>query len=187
MTSLLDVAFLAAEEAGGAAEKGGLPQMDVSTFPSQLFWLAVSFGFLYFVVSALVLPGLTAAIAARRGKIKGDLDKAAELKVQSENAEKTYLAALADAKAKARAIAGETRDKLNGEFAVMQKEADDRAASAVAAAEARIAAMKKSAAEKVRDAAADTTKAIVERLIDETPAADQVAAAIGKAAAQGAS
>ncbi len=183
MIASFDMVFFAAEEAGGEAAKAGLPQMDASTFPSQLFWLAVSFGFLYFVVSALVLPGLTGAIAARRGKIKGDLDKAAEMKVQSENAEKAYLGALADAKAKARALAGETRDKLAAELASMQKEADDRAASAVAAAETRIAAMKKSAAEKVRDAAADTTKAIVETLIDETPAADQVAAAIGKAVA----
>ena len=183
MTAFFDMVFFAAEDAGGGAAKAGLPQMDASTFPSQLFWLAVCFGFLYFVVSSLVLPGLMGAIAARRGKIAGDLDKAAELKVQSENAEKTYLAALADAKARARAIAGETRDRLSAELSVMQKEADDRAAGAVSAAETRIAQMKKTAAEKVRDAAADTTKAIVERLIDETPAADQVAAAIGKAAA----
>lgn len=181
MTAPLGMVFFAAEEAGGEAAKAGLPQMDASTFPSQLFWLAVSFGFLYFVVSALVLPGLSGAIAARRAKISGDLDKAAELKVKSENAEKSYQAALADAKTKARAIAGETRDKLSAEFAAMQKDADDRAAAAVAAAESRIVAMKKNAAEKVRDAASDTTRAIVETLIDETPAADQVAAAIGKA------
>lgn len=186
MISAFDMVFFAAEEAGGEAAKGGLPQMDASTFPSQIFWLAVSFGFLYFVVSALVLPGLSGAINARRGKITGDLDKAAELKTQSENAEKAYLAALADAKAKARTIAGETRDKLNAEIVAIQKDADDRASSAVAAAEARIAAMKKSAAEKVRDAAADTTRAIVETLIDETPAADLVASAVKKAAAQGA-
>ena len=181
MTSLFDVAVLAAEEAGGAAKKGGLPQMDVSTFPSQLFWLAVSFGFLYFVVSALVLPGLSGAIANRRSRISGDLDKAATLKVEAETAEKSYTAALADAKAKARALAGETRDRLNAEVAVMQKEADDRAASAVAAAEQRIAAMKANAAAKVKDAASDTTRAIVEALIDETPAADQIAAAVARA------
>lgn len=183
MTSFLGVAMLAAEEAGGAAEKGGLPQMDVSTFPSQLFWLAVSFGFLYFVVSVLVLPGLGGAIATRRGKIAGDLDKAAALKVEAETAEKAYAASLADAKAKARALAGETRDKLNAELASMQKDADDRAHAAVGAAERRIAAMKSNAAAKVKDAAADTTRALVEALIDETPAPDQVAAAIAKAAA----
>lgn len=183
MASVLDVAFLAAAEAGGGGEKAGLPQMDAATFPSQLFWLAVSFGFLYLVVSTIVLPGLTGAISARRNKIAADLDSAAELKVQSEKAEKTYQAALSDAKAKARAIAGETRDKLNGELAAMQKDADVRAASAVAAAESRIASMKKSAAAKVRDAAADTTKAIVETLIDETPATEQIAAAVDKVAA----
>lgn len=184
-SSPFDMVFFAAEEAGGEAAKAGLPQMDASTFPSQIFWLAACFGFLYFVVSTIVLPGLTGAISARRNKVTGDLDKAAELKVQSENAEKTYQAALSDAKAKARAIAGETRDKLNVELAAMQKDADDRAATALAAAETRIASMKKSAAAKVRDAAADTTKAIVETLIDETPASDQIAAAVDKAAAQG--
>ncbi|MBY0421937.1 MAG: hypothetical protein K2Q06_06500 [Parvularculaceae bacterium] len=181
MSSFLDVAMIAAEETGGAAEKGGLPQMDVSTFPSQLFWLAVSFGFLYFVVSVLVLPGLGGAIAARRGKIAGDLDNAATLKVEAEKAEKSYAAALADAKAKARALGGEAREKLDAEFAAMQKDADARAAAALAAAEERIGAMKKNAATKVREAASDTTRSIVETLIDETPAPDQVSAAVARA------
>lgn len=182
MIGAFGMVFFAAED-GGAAEKAGLPQMDASTFPSQIFWLAISFGFLYFVVSALVLPGLSGAITVRRNTITGDLDKAAALKARSESAEKSYVAAVADAKSKARMIAGETRDRLNAELSVMQKEADDRAAAAVAKAEARIIGMKKNAAEKVRDAAADTTKALVEILIDETPGADQVASAVSKAAA----
>lgn len=175
-----------AEEASHAAEaahsEGGLPQMDVTTFPSQIFWLAVTFGLLYWIMSSLVLPRLGAAIEERRDRIADDLDRAAESKRMAEEAEAAYNRALADARAKAQAIAGETRDEVNAEIASLRKDAEDTLSSKADAAEARIEEMRKTAAAKVREAAADTTRAIVEALIQETPADAAVHAALAKAA-----
>ena len=180
LTALAEEAAHAVGEAAHS-EGGGLPQMDVSTFPSQIFWLAVTFGLLYWVMSSLVLPRLGAAIEERRDRIADDLDRAADSKRQAEEAEAAYNRALADARAKAQAIAGETRDEVNAEIGVLQKDAEKTLAAKTEAAEARIAEMKTTATAKVREAAADTTRAIVEALIQETPAEAAVNAALAKA------
>lgn len=174
----------AAHAAGEAAhsEGGGLPQMDVTTFPSQIFWLVVTFGLLYWIMSSLVLPRLGAAIEERRDRIADDLDRAAESRRLAEEAEAAYNRSLADARAKAQAIAAETREEVGAEVAAMQKDAEAKLSSKAEAAETRIEAMKKSAAAKVREAASDTTRAVIEALINETPSDAAVDAALAKAA-----
>lgn len=166
---MASVAYAAAEEATEASGGGQLPQMDPSSYPSQLFWLFVTFVFLYMMMANVILPRLGGVIEDRRDRIADDLDQAAEFKREAEDAEVAYNKALSDARAKAQAIAAETRDAVTGEIAGMQMEAEQKAADAVAAAEARINEMKQQASEKVRDAAVETTKSIVSALIDENP------------------
>ncbi len=172
-----------AEAAADAAEtkSSGLPQMDVSTFPSQIFWLAVTFGALYWIMATMVLPRLGAAIEERRDRIADDLDRAAESKRMAEEAEAAYNRSLADARAKSQAIAAETRDEVNADIALLQKDAEQAIIARTHAAEAKINAMKGAAAAKVREAAAETTRAVVEALIQETPAEGAVDAALAKA------
>jgi F-type H+-transporting ATPase subunit b len=179
---MLSSIILLSAEAAEAAEKGGLPQLDSSTWPSQLFWLAVTFGLLYWLMSSVFLPRIGAALEERRDRIADDLDKAAESKREAEEAEAAFNQSLADARAKAQAIGADARDEVGAEIAEMQKEAEADLSQKTAAAERRIDDMKASAAAKVREAAADTTRAIVEALILETPADDVVNAAVAKAA-----
>lgn len=181
LTVLAEEAAHAAGEAAHA-KAGGLPQMDVSTFPSQIFWLAVTFGLLYWIISTLVLPRLGAAIEERRDRIADDLDRAAESRRLAEEAEAAYGRSLQDARAKAQAIAAATREEVGAEIGAQQKDAEASLAAKTEAAEQRIAQMKSSAAAKVREAAADTTRAIVEALIQETPADAAVEAALVNAA-----
>lgn len=162
----------------GEAASGGLPQLDMSTWPSQLFWLAVFFGGLYLLMANYFLPRIGATIEERRDRIADDLDQAAEFKSKAETAEASYKQALADATAKAQAIAADTRSKINAEIAAQAASADKKAAEGIAAAEERIDAMKADASRKVREAAIETTRAIVAALIDETPTAEAVAAAM---------
>ncbi len=178
---LSSIALMAAETAEGA-EKAGLPQLDASSWPSQLFWLAVTFAILYLLMSSYFLPRIGTAIEERRDRIADDLDKAAESRRMAEEAEAAYNRSLADARAKAQAIAAETRDDVVEEVGAMQKDAEARVAEKTTAAEERIGQMKASAAAKVREAAADTTRAIIEALILETPTDATVNAAVAKAA-----
>lgn len=163
-------------------ETSGLPQLDPTWWPSQLFWLAITFGVLYWLMSTRFLPAIGGAIEERRDRIADDLDQAGEFRRQAEEAEAGYNRALADAKAKAQAIAADKRAEVDAEIASMQGETDAALEKQLAGAEDRIAEMKAEASTKVREAAGDTARAIVEALIDEAPTKDAVDRAIGAAA-----
>ena len=183
--SLISIASASAAEATaahGEAASAGLPQLDPTWWPSQLFWLAVTFGALYWFLAGKALPALSVAIEERRDRIADDLDQAAEFKQQAEDAESAYNKALNDARAKAQGIAGETRAEMDAEIAREQADTDAGLDQQLAAAEARITKMKNDAAVKVREAASDTTRAVVETLIDEAPTDEAVAKAIAEVA-----
>jgi F-type H+-transporting ATPase subunit b len=168
--------------AAEAAEGAGLPQLDPAHWPSQIFWLAVTFAALYLLMARHFLPRIGAILEERRDRIADDLDRAAESRRLAEEAEAAYQRALADARARAQAIAAEAREEVGVEIASMQEDAEARLADETAAAEARIAEMKESAAAKVREAAAETTRAIVETLLEESPTESAVGAALARAA-----
>jgi len=181
MSIVIAAAAAAQAAAEGHEETVGLPQLDPSSYPGQLLWLAIAFGLLYWMMSQLFLPKIGGVIEERRDRIADDYDRAAELKRQAEEAEEAYNQALADARARASAIAAETREKLDAEIREMQAEADARAEAEIRAAESRIAEMRDQAAAQVRIAARETAKAVVEALIDETPNDEAVAKAVDAA------
>ncbi|MEM6415154.1 MAG: F0F1 ATP synthase subunit B' [Pseudomonadota bacterium] len=176
--------LLLAAEAATESSSGGLPQMDFSTYPSQIFWLLITFGVLYWLMSSAILPRLGGAIEERRDRIADDLDHAAEAKREAEEAERAYNTALADARAKAQSIAAETRESVEAEIAEMQVAADAKAAQQIEEAETRIAAMKDDATIKVREAASDVAKSIIATLIDETPSDDTISSAVNRIASE---
>lgn len=175
-TSIMVAAAAGAVESHG--ESAGLPQLDPTWWPSQLVWLAITFGILFALMSSRFLPALGGAIEERRDRIADDLDQAAEFKRQAEDAEDAYNQSLADARAKAQGIAGDTRAEVDTEIAKEQAETDAALEKQLEAADARITEMKVNAAAKVREAAAETTRAVVETLIDEAPTDEAVSKAI---------
>lgn len=142
-----------------------MPQLDFSTYPPQLIWLAIVFFALYMVLSRLALPKIGSIIEQRRDRIASDLDEVSRLKEESEKALAGYEAALAEAKAKAHAIAQETRDKLNAETDRQRAEVEATLSKKTAEAEARIAEARDAAMAQIKHVAGDTTGAIVSQLI----------------------
>ena len=110
---------VAAGQAAHAAETPGLPQLDLTRFPPQLFWLAVTFIVLYLIMSRIALPQVGGILRTREEKITGDLNRAEQLNREAADALKGYETALAEARAKATEIAAQTR-------AAIQAEADAR-------------------------------------------------------------
>ena len=92
-----------------------MPQLDVNAWPPQLFWLAVTFLVLYFIISKIVIPRTGGVIEGRKNQIDSDLASAQRFKAETEKAVAEYEKALAAARDKAHVIARETRDKLSGE------------------------------------------------------------------------
>jgi F-type H+-transporting ATPase subunit b len=168
----------ASTEAHGGS--GVFPPFDAHTFGSQLLWLAIAFGALYVLMSKVALPRVARILEDRETRVAGDLEAANTLKGQTDAAIAAYEKALADARAKAQAIAGETRDKLAGETDARRKALEADIATKLAAAEAQIAVSKSKAMESVYGIAVDAAQAIVARLVGQAPATGDVEAAVGR-------
>ncbi|HET7083296.1 MAG TPA: hypothetical protein VFI23_00885 [Rhizomicrobium sp.] len=160
-------------------KEGGFPPFDTTTFPSQFFWLVVSFAFLFTVLWRVAGPKINGAITNRRGVINGAIAQAGQARADAEAAQAAYENALAAARARANALAEDTRNRLNAEIAKAKAEADARAHDAMAAADARIAQSREAAKTAVTAAARDAAIAIVERLTGDKVSPEEAAKALG--------
>lgn len=142
-----------------------MPQLDVTTFPPQLVWLAVTFIVLYAMMAWFGLPRIGGILAARRGRVEGDLEKAGQMKAEAEAVIAAYERALAEARVQAQITIRETLERLNAEAAEHQRHLAQQLASETAAAERRIAATKAAALADLREVAVEVTRAAAARLI----------------------
>ncbi len=165
-------------EQPGSPHSAPFPPFERETFPSQLFWLAICFIALYVMTARLVRPRVGGIIEGRNQRIAGDLAEAGRLKSESEAAMAAYEKALSDARARAQTIAGETRDRLQGEADRNRKTLEDQLTVRLADAEKSIAATKNAAMVNVRGIAAEAAAAIVTRLAGVTAPESTIGAAV---------
>src|SRR5258708_10104013 len=116
-----------------------MPQLDISTFAPQLFWLAVIFVALYIVMKSVALPQVGRAIEARRQRRDDDLGHAARMRAQAEAASASYQKTMATARAAAQATLREIGEPMAAEAAERQRQLAATLAGQIAAAERRIA------------------------------------------------
>lgn len=159
-----------------------MPQLDFSTFSSQLIWLAITFTALYILIARVALPRIGGTIEQRSDKIASDLDRAQSMKDDVDKAIASYEAALADAKSKAHAIAQETREKLSAEIEAERARVDEEIAVKIADAEKTITAMKTKAMGEVGKIASDLAGEIVSDLTGTKATAAAASKAVAAAA-----
>lgn len=145
-----------------AASAAGMPQLEVSTFSNQIFWLVVALIAIYFVLSRVALPRIAAILAERQGTITNDLAAAEDLKAKAKAAEAAYEQALVDARAEAQKIATEARAEIQAELDKAIAKADAEIAAKASESEKAIADIRAGAVEAVRDVAKDTAGEIVQ-------------------------
>ena len=78
-----------------------MPQFEVTTYPSQIFWLLICFLFLCSVMARHLMPRLTATLEAREQRLQQDRDQTKLLTSKEETLRQENLARLADARGKA--------------------------------------------------------------------------------------
>lgn len=84
-------------------EKGmAVPQFDPSSFPSQLFWLAISFAVLYILMAKIALPRIGFVVEQRAGKIEQDVEAAKAAATEASTLQSGYESALNTARGSAR-------------------------------------------------------------------------------------
>lgn len=170
---------LAASGAEGAGS--AFPPFDPSTFASQLFWLAISFGLFYYLMSRIALPRLAQILEGRQDRIATDLAEAERLKNETDEAIASYEQALAEARDRAAGIARTTREEVNGQIEAQREAAEKELADRLGQADTRITAIRDKAMAEVSGVAAEAAIAAVQAVsgikITKTEAEKAVAGA----------
>lgn len=154
----------ATEAAGHGSEAVGMPQIDFTSFPNQIFWLIVTLVVIYMVLTRVALPRISSVLAERSGTITNDIAAAEELKLKAVEAEEIYNQALADARIEAGRIVADARKDIQAELDVAISKADAEIAAKAVESEKAISAIRASAMDSVRIVAKDTAKEIVAAL-----------------------
>jgi F-type H+-transporting ATPase subunit b len=174
-------------EAAGGAHGGGhstFPPFDPATFGPQLFWLAISFGLLLFLMSRIALPRIGSILEERANRIAGDLAQAARMKEESDAAIAAYEQALAEARRNAHGIAAKARDAAKAEINADRNRIEAELQEKLNAAEAEIGKVKERALAGVDAIAKDAVEAMIEVLVGTKAGKAEVAKAVEAAMAE---
>ncbi|MCB1473422.1 MAG: F0F1 ATP synthase subunit B [Rhodobiaceae bacterium] len=145
----------------GGGHGGTFPPFDSSNYPSQLVWLAITFGLFYYLMAKVVLPRIAQTLEQRHDRIANDLAEAEKLKGETDAAIASYEQALAEARQKAGDIARTTRDRVQKSIDSERAAAEDSLASKMADAEKHIANVKASALGEVDEIASETAQTLI--------------------------
>ena len=155
-----------------------MPQLDAATFLPQLFWLAVSFGVLYLILSRVALPRIGEVLEERRARIDADLARADDLRREAEAALEAHERTMAEAHGEARRIVAEAARAAAVESERRHAELTARLKAEAARAGERIAAARDEALAGLRAGAADAVRAVGGKVAGVALSDSAVAAAL---------
>ena len=148
-----------------AAESGGMPQLNPEFWISQIFWLTITFGILYIILSKLILPKISLNLELRRSQIQDNIEAAEKQRENSEAKLKEFDDIIAKSKLKAKNIYQEARENTLREINVKRETLDKQIDEEIEKAEQEIEILKKSAPEKINKIAIESASELVKELI----------------------
>ena len=148
-----------------SAENGGMPQLNPEFWVSQIFWLTLTFGVLYIVLSKLILPKISANLELRKSQIQENIEAAEKQREDSESKLKEYDEIILKSKIEAKNLFKDTRDKaikdINSKREILEKQIDEE----IKKAEKEISELKKTGPEKINKIAIETSSEVLKSLI----------------------
>ena len=148
-----------------AAESGGMPQLDPEFWVSQIFWLTLTFGILYIVLSKLVLPKISNNLESRKSQILENIEAADRQREDSENKIKEYDEIISKSKVKAKSIFNQAREKVLKEITVKKELLDKQIENELSEAEKEINVLRKNAPEKISKIAVETSSELLQKFL----------------------
>ena len=159
-----------------------MPQIEQlpAIFFSQLFWLSVVFGIIFFVIGRGMLPKVQSTVEARERQIAEDLERAQAARAAAEETEEAWRERMDAARAEAARLAQDAREESARQTEAKVNKAADRINLKVEAAQGKIRDAVEAARAEIESVAAEATRELVVRLtgvkVDKKDAADAVKA-----------
>ena len=148
-----------------AAGSGGMPQLNPEFWISQIFWLTITFGLLYLILSKLILPKISANLETRKSKILENIEAAEKQREDSEAKLIKYYEIISKSKLGAKTIFNQAREKafkdINTKKELLESQIDEE----IKRAEKEIEDLRDSAPEKINKIAIETSFELIQKLI----------------------
>ena len=158
------LSFLVLKEAF-AAEGGGMPQLNPEFWISQIFWLTITFGILYVVLSKIILPKISTNLEIRKSQIVENIEAADKQREASEKKLKEYEKIINDSKIEAKKFFYKAREKILKDINQKKQSLNDELNSEIKKAESEVKELKNKAPEKITKIAIETSKDLIQQLI----------------------
>ena len=148
-----------------AAESGGMPQLNPEFWVSQIFWLVITFGILYVVLSKLILPKISANLESRKSQISDNIEAADKPREESEKKLNEYDLIITKSKTEAKNIFNQAREKALKDINVKRDILDKQIEDEIKRVEDEINLLRKDAPVKINKIAIETSGELVQKLI----------------------
>ena len=147
------------------AESGGMPQLNPEFWVSQIFWLTLTFGILYIVLSKLILPKISANLELRKSQIQENIEAAEKQRESSDAKLKEYDSIILKSKLDAKNILRDAREKVVKNINSKKETLDKQIDKEIKKAEQEIEALRKNVPEKISKIAIEISAQLVKKLI----------------------
>ena len=147
-------------------------------FFSQLFWLAVVFGIIYFWIGRGLVPKIQSVVEDRDRKIADDLAAAQRAREQAEAAEEAYRERIDASRSEALKLAQEAKHQAALDTEKKLKAVDEKIGKKVADAEAKIRDAAEAARRELEPVAAEAASQLVSKLTGQTVSAKDAEPAV---------
>ena len=148
-----------------AAESGGMPQLDPEFWFSQIFWLVITFGILYLVLSKIILPKISNNLETRKSQVLENLELAEKQRNESETKLKEFDNIIFKSKIEAKNLFNESRKKLTDDINSKKRKLEEEIDKEVKIVETEIEELKKKSPEKINKIAIETSADLINQLI----------------------
>ena len=148
-----------------AAESGGMPQLNPEFWVSQIFWLTLTFGILYVVLSKLILPKISNNLESRKSQILENIEAAEKQRKDSEAKLEEYEKIISKSKLEAKNIFSQSREKVLKDISAKREVLNKQIDEEISKAEQEINNLRESAPDKINMIAIETSSELIQKLI----------------------
>ena len=150
-----------------SAESSGMPQLNPEFWVSQIFWLVLTFGILYLVLSKIVLPKISENLETRKSQIVENIETAEKQRKESENKIKQFEKIVLESKIEAKNYFNEKRQKVLKDIAKKRSALEEDIDSEINSAEDEINKLRNTSSDKINKIAIETSSELIRQLIGE--------------------
>ena len=145
----------------------GMPQLDFSTFPNQIFWLVVFCVVLFAIVKFFIIPRMEDIFANRRKIIDGNIAKAEEIRHRVNEIEKQIEEELQKAKSQCDEIMNNSGNNIKEQMAIALEDSKMATSQLIKEAEDRLKDLRDGSKDAIEKISEDLASEIINKLSKE--------------------